>query len=111
MEYQTPPNDDAPSRKRFLARSAWFTVPGTYVVIAIAYVLTPPATGLDEPSARVVYALRWVFIAFLPYAAVCLLILYRRFAEGAHNPLLRSESERLTIHCRVMQNIRRRTRS
>lgn len=39
-----------------------------------------------------------------PYAAVCLVILYRRYAEGAHNPLLGEESERLRVHCRVMQN-------
>ncbi|MGE3925659.1 MAG: hypothetical protein AB7G13_22225 [Lautropia sp.] len=48
--------------------------------------------------------MRWLFVAFAPYAAVCLLILYQRFAEGAHNPLLGTESGRLRIHCRVMQN-------
>jgi uncharacterized membrane protein YecN with MAPEG domain len=40
----------------------------------------------------------------IPYAAVCLVILTARFFEGAHNPLLAQESERLKIHCRVMQN-------
>lgn len=87
-----------------MASSIWFTVPGTFAVIAAAYALTPTLPGLASASERVVFAFRWLFVAFLPYAAVCLHILYRRFAEGAHNPLLSTESERLKIHGRVMQN-------
>jgi len=30
--------------------------------------------------------------------------LYQRYAEGAHNPFVGGESERLQVHCRVMQN-------
>jgi uncharacterized membrane protein YecN with MAPEG domain len=82
----------------------WFTVPGTYAVIATAYVLTPSPPGLASAAERLVFSIGWLFVAFLPYAAVCLVILHRRFAEGAHNPLLQRESERLSIHCRVMQN-------
>jgi uncharacterized membrane protein YecN with MAPEG domain len=91
-------------RKRVLATSAWLTVPGTYAVIAGAYAVIPPLAGLADPGARLVLAARWLLVAFLPYAAVCLVILYRRFDEGAHNPLVHEESERLKIHCRVMQN-------
>jgi uncharacterized membrane protein YecN with MAPEG domain len=47
---------------------------------------------------------RWLLVAIIPYAAVCLVILYTRYAEGAHNPLAGGESERLKTHCRVMQN-------
>ena len=95
---------DAAARKSVLARSVWFTVPGTLAIIGAAYALAPTPTGLAEASERLFFTLRWLFVAFLPYAAVCLHILYARFAEGAHNPLLRTESERLQIHCRVMQN-------
>ena len=35
---------------------------------------------------------------------VCLTILCLRYAEGAHNPLLGGESERLKVHFRVMTN-------
>jgi uncharacterized membrane protein YecN with MAPEG domain len=59
---------------------------------------------MEEPSARLVLAVRWLLVAMIPYAAVCLTILSVRFFEGAHNPLLGAESERLKIHCRVMQN-------
>ena len=37
-------------------------------------------------------------------AGACFVILTVRFFEGAHNPLLGAESQRLKIHCRVMQN-------
>lgn len=87
-----------------LSRSIWFTVPGTLAVIAAAYAATPPTSGPHEPIDRLVLALRWLVMAFLPYAAVCLVILHKRFFEGAHNPLLGRKSERLAIHCRVMQN-------
>jgi uncharacterized membrane protein YecN with MAPEG domain len=59
---------------------------------------------MTDPSERLVLAARWLLVAFIPYAAVCLTILYRRYAEGAHNPLLGGESEGLKVHCRVMQN-------
>ena len=49
-------------------------------------------------------AVRWLLVAMVPYAAVCIAILSARFFEGAHNPLVGGESERLKIHCRVMQN-------
>jgi uncharacterized membrane protein YecN with MAPEG domain len=95
---------DKSARQRRLRGSLWFTVPGTYGVLAAAYALVSPPAGLSEPGDRLVFAARWLLVAFLPYAAVCLTILYARFAEGAHNPLLGGESERLKVHCRVMQN-------
>ena len=87
-----------------MARSIWLTVPGAYAVVALAYVLAPAPSGLALAGDRLIFSVRWLVVAFLPYAAVCLLILYKRFAEGAHNPLLHGESERLQIHGRVMQN-------
>jgi uncharacterized membrane protein YecN with MAPEG domain len=98
------PGGDKPARQRLLRGSLWFTVPGTYAVLAAAYAIVPPLDGLGEPSERLILAARWLLVAFVPYAAVCLTILYERYAEGAHNPLLGAESERLKIHCRVMQN-------
>lgn len=96
--------DDKRKRQRMIAGSTWFTVPGTLAVLAAAHGLGPPPTGIDDPLARLQLALRWLPVALLPYAASCLHILLARFLEGAHNPLLGSESERLKIHCRVMQN-------
>ena len=87
-----------------MARSIWLTVPGTYLFLAAAYAVLPPLQGMDAASDRLLLALRWLLVAFLPYAAVCLWIVYARFFEGAHNPLLAAESDRLKIHCRVMQN-------
>jgi uncharacterized membrane protein YecN with MAPEG domain len=98
------PGGDLRARQRLLRSSLWWTVPGSYVVLGVAYALVPPLTGLAEPGERVILAARWLLVAFIPYAAVCLTILYQRYAEGAHNPLLGGESERLKIHCRVMQN-------
>ena len=98
------PLEYAPARRRVIAGSLWFTVPGTYLVLWSAYALVPPPSGLESAAERLAFAARWLFVAFVPYAAACLLILYRRFAEGAHNPLLNDESERLRIHGRVMQN-------
>jgi uncharacterized MAPEG superfamily protein len=92
------------ARQRLIRSSLWFTVPGIYGVLAAAYAIVPPFSGLAQPSERLVLAAQWLLVAFVPYAAVCLIILYRRYAEGAHNPLLGDESERLKIHCRVMQN-------
>ena len=92
------------ARQRFLASTLWFTAPGTLVLVGGAYWLMPPWPGLDDALARIVLTLRWLLVALLPYAAVCLHILTARFLEGSHNPLAGAESERLKIHCRVMQN-------
>jgi uncharacterized membrane protein YecN with MAPEG domain len=92
------------ARQRRLARSAWVTVPGTFAVLAGAYAAVPVIPGMDTAPARLVLAVQWLVVAMLPYAAVCLHILAWRFLEGAHNPLEGAESERLKIHCRVMQN-------
>ena len=109
MNVDTPeatrqPAADKAARQRLISRSIWLTVPGTFVLIGGAYGLLPPPRGMEETGARLVLAVRWLPIAMLPYAAVCLDILAVRFLEGAHNPLLSSESERLRIRCRVMQN-------
>lgn len=98
------PIGDKPARQRTIAKSLWFTLPGTYAVIALAYAALPPLPGVGEATARLVLALRWLPVALLPYAAVCLVILMQRFFEGAHNPLRGEESEGLAIHCRVMHN-------
>jgi hypothetical protein len=98
------PVGDKSARQRFLCRSIWFTLPGTYLTLAAAYAIVPPLQGLEEPGARLVLAVRWLLVAMIPYAAVCLAITSNRLLEGAHNPLLGGESERLKIQCRVMQN-------
>jgi uncharacterized membrane protein YecN with MAPEG domain len=95
---------DKGARQRFLAKSIWFTVPGTYVLLGAAYAILPPLEGLEETSARLLLAVRWLLVAVIPYAMVCIAIASARFLEGAHNPLLGGESERLKIQCRVMQN-------
>ena len=87
-----------------MARSIWFTVPGTIAVIGVAYKLIPPLGGLEEPIARLTLATRWLVVALIPYVAVCLAILGIRFFEGSHDPTRGGESDRLKIHCRVMQN-------
>ena len=98
------PVGDKAARQRFIAKTIWFTVPGTYLLLGAAYAIVPPLPGLEETSARLLLAVRWLLVAMIPYAAVCLVILSARFFEGAHNPLLGEESERLKIQCRVMQN-------
>ena len=95
---------DRSARQRLIRSSLWLTVPGAYAVVGAAYALVPPIAGMAEPADRLILAARWLLVAFIPYAAVCLTILYQRYAEGAHNPLLGGESEGLKIHCRVMQN-------
>ena len=91
-------------RQRRIRGWLWITVPGTYGLLGAAYAVLPPADGLDQPVERLLLAVQWLLVAFIPYAAVCLTILYQRYAEGSHNPLLSQESERLQVHCRVMQN-------
>ena len=103
-ESAEPPVNDKFARQRLIRGSLWFTVPGTHAVVGAAYALVPPLAGLAEPGERLILATRWLLVAFIPYALVCLTILYQRYAEGAHNPLLGGESEGLKIHCRVMQN-------
>jgi uncharacterized membrane protein YecN with MAPEG domain len=92
------------ARQRVIARSMAFTVPAGAAVLALAYAYAPPPAGLDGMAERLAFTLRWLFVAFLPYAAVCLVILYRRFAEGSHNPLRHPATRTLEVHCRVMQN-------
>lgn len=100
----TPYALDKAARKRVISRSIWLTVPGTLVLIGAAYRLVPPLEGVEEASARLALASRWLVVAMIPYAAVCLAILAIRFLEGAHDPARGGESERLRLHCRVMQN-------
>jgi uncharacterized membrane protein YecN with MAPEG domain len=95
---------DKAVRQRVIRRSLWLTLPGSLALIGAAYALVRPVVGWTEPVDRLINALRWLLVAVVPYVAVCLTILYQRYAEGAHNPLLRDESQRLQIHCRVMQN-------
>ena len=104
VESNEHPDSDKAARQRLLRGSLWFTVPGTYAVLGAAYAIVPPLASLTQPGERLVLAAQWLLVAFIPYAAVCLTILYQRYAEGAHNPLLGGESERLKVHCRVMQN-------
>jgi len=104
LESAEQPGGDIRVRQRLIRKSLWLTVPGSPAVLGVAYALVPPIAGLAEASDRLIFAARWLLVAFIPYAAVCLTILYQRYAEGTHNPLLGGESERLRIHCRVMQN-------
>lgn len=103
-ESADPPVVDGVAGRRLIRSSLWFTLPGTGAVIGLAYAMVPPLAGLATPAERLVLAARWLLVAFTPYAAVCLTILYLRYAEGAHNPLRGGESEGLKVHCRVMQN-------
>ncbi|MDP6943825.1 MAG: MAPEG family protein, partial [Myxococcota bacterium] len=57
-----------------------------------------------EPGARLAFALPWCFVAFVPYALVCVTISQLRLFQGAHDPLAGAEDEALKLHCRVMQN-------
>jgi uncharacterized membrane protein YecN with MAPEG domain len=93
-----------PARQQLIRGSLWLTVPATCAVLGAAYWLVPPLADSAETVERLVLAARWLLVAFVPYAAVCMTILYQRYAEGAHNPLLGEESEHLKVHCRVMQN-------
>ncbi len=95
---------DTVAGQRVIHGSLWLTIPGTYALLGAAYMALPPLTAMTETGERLVLAARWLLVAFIPYAAVCLTILYQRYAEGAHNPLLNGESESLKVHCRVMQN-------
>ena len=95
---------DKAARKHLIARSIWFTVPGTIAVIGVAYKLVPPLGGLEEPIARLALATRWLVVAMIPYVAVCLAISVVRFFEGSHDPTRGGGSDHLKIHCRVMQN-------
>ena len=104
VKYVVHPVGDPSARRRFIAKSIWFTIPGTYALIAALYAVVPPLPGLEDAGHRLMLAVQWLLVAMTPYAAVCLTILRLRYAEGAHNPLNSSGSERLNIHCRVMQN-------
>jgi uncharacterized membrane protein YecN with MAPEG domain len=98
------PLGDRQARQGFIAGSIVFTVPGALAVLGLGYGLVPAPGDVSTELARLVLALRWLLVAVLPYVAVCLHIAGVRFFEGAHNPLLGTESEPLKIHCRVMQN-------
>ena len=98
------PVGDKASRQHYIGRTVWFTVPGTWLAIAGVYTVLPELAGMQEPAARLLLAFRWLLVASLPYAAVCIWIATARFLEGSHNPLAGAESESLKIHCRAMQN-------
>ena len=98
------PVGDKAARQRFISRSIWLTVPGTLLVVGALYRFLPPLEGVETLAERLALTLRWLFVAMLPYAAVCLTILVRRFFEGAHDPLAGGESEALRIHGRVLGN-------
>jgi len=95
------PVGDKSTRQAFIKSSILITVPATLTALAAAYAMTPSPTGLNFDMS---WSLKWIFLSFLPYAAVCLVILNNRLNEGSHNPLAGAESESLMIHCRVMQN-------
>jgi len=98
------PIGDLAARQRYIARSGWLAIPGTVAAAAIGYVMLPVPEGMDTSGARALLAVRWLPVAILPYVANCLYVMGARFYGGAHDPLDGSESERLRIHCRAMQN-------
>jgi uncharacterized membrane protein YecN with MAPEG domain len=98
------PVGDRAARQRFISRSIWLTLPGTPLLVWALYRWLPPPAGMETLPERLALAMRWLFVAMLPYAAACLTIVARRFFEGAHNPLAGGESEALRIHGRVMDN-------
>ena len=100
----THPVGDGRARRLFLRRSIWWTVPGTCLAVAAGYAIAPSPGEVADAGARLAMAARWLVLALIPYAAVCLHITVARYLEGAHDPLAGAESERLKIHCRVMQN-------
>lgn len=98
------PLGDKAARQRRIRSTILLTIPGTFAVVAAAHLLLPPLRGMEEPSARLMLAMRWLPIALLPYVAVCLTISLMRLHEGSHDPMKGAESVRLEIHRRVMQN-------
>ena len=48
---------DKLARQRFMGRTVWFTVPGTFLLLWAAYAIVPPLQGMGETSARLVLAL------------------------------------------------------
>lgn len=98
------PVGDKAARKRFISRTMWLTVPAAPVIVGALYHLVPPLEGVGTLAERLALTMRWLFVAMLPYAAVCLTVVARRFFEGAHNPLAGGESETLSIHGRVLGN-------
>lgn len=92
-------------RRRLIISSTVLTVPGTWALVGVPYVLGWPEVAVGAgPGARLAFALPWCFVAMLPYALVCLTISQVRLFQGAHDPLAGAEDEALKIHCRVMQN-------
>lgn len=100
----THPVGEGTARRRFIRRSIWWTVPGVCLAVAAGYALSPPLREASDAGARLAMAARWLVVALIPYAAVCAHIATARYFEDAHDPLAGAESERLKIHCRVMQN-------
>lgn len=96
--------DEIRSRQKRILRSTPFTVPGTLLLVGAAYALVPPLRGHETSVDRLLFALRWLVVAMLPYVAVCMHIATARLREGAHDPTRGEESPTLRIHCRVMQN-------
>jgi hypothetical protein len=60
---------DKSTRQRRIRGSLWFTLLGTNGVLGAAYALLPPLPGLAEPGERLVLAVRWLLVAFIPYVA------------------------------------------
>ena len=88
-------------RQAFILGSAPWVALGTLGAVGAAYAQLPFRVEQVDPL-RV--AATWSFVAMLPYAAVCLVILRNRLREGSHNPTVGGETPSLVIHCRVMQN-------
>ncbi len=92
-------------RKGRILSSVYFTVPGTFAVIGGLYAAgVGRLDGTLSAAEQVVFSLRWLLLAMVPYTLVCLHILATRLNEGAHNPIVDQPSEQLAIQCRVMQN-------
>lgn len=95
---------DKKARQRFIIGSAWLMVPAPLVLLGLTHAVLPAMSHVEEPVARLPLVSRWLVVATLPYIAMCFTIAWARFFEGAHDPTLGGESNRLAIHCRVMQN-------
>lgn len=95
---------DGEQRMSLVFRGSLLYFPATLAAIAVANALLPPPE-IALTADRLAFALRWIFVALLPFIAIWFTILIQRMGEErAHNPLLGNESHRLQVHCRVMQN-------
>ena len=97
-----PIDEERAARRRQILLPAWYTVPGTLILIYATYTwIWPNYTGPTAVADRLAFAFQCIFFAILPLAMGLLAVVFQHISDGAHDPAAGLDGRSLRIQRRI----------